>query len=358
LVSLTLSEQDPTEIAALFDQLDSLTRDAFVVLKGELDSALSLHYHVSPGELRPWHYQNRFFQEAPAIYDVDLSAFYHDKDPVELARVYYAGIGIPADSIIAHSDLYEKPGKYQHAQSIDVDRAGDVRILCSVRPDYYWMNTMLHELGHGVYDYYNDRRQPWLLRGAAHSVTTEAVALFFGRLSGNPGWLERVVGVPKADAEQAAPVCRQMQRTEQLVFSRWAQVMVRFERALYENPDQNLNKLWWELVEKYQLLKKPEGRNEPDWASKIHLATSPVYYHNYLLGELLASQFAYTIGTKVLGSSDPFACDFALDPRVGQYFRDKVFTPGAVYFWNDMIERATGEKLTAEYYARQFVGAR
>ena len=284
-----------------------------------------------------------------------MNSFYQGKDPVELSRIYFAGIGIPADSIIAHSDLYEKPGKYQHAQSIDVDRAGDVRILCSVRPDYYWMNTMLHELGHAVYDYYNSPGLPWLLRGAAHSVTTEAVALFFGRLSGNPGWLERVAGVPKAEADQAAADCRRMQRTEQLVFSRWCQVMVRFEKALYDNPDQNLDQLWWDMVEKYQLLKRPEGRRESDWAAKIHLATTPAYYHNYLMGELLASQFAHAIGTRVLRASDPFAADFAADPRVGKYFVDKVFHPGAVYFWNDMVEKATGEKLTPVYYARQFV---
>jgi peptidyl-dipeptidase A len=34
---------------------------------------------------------------------------------------------------------------------------------------------------------------------------------------------------------------------------------------------------------------------------------------------------------------------------------DKVFKPGALYSWNNMIEKATGEKLTAKYYADQFV---
>jgi peptidyl-dipeptidase A len=29
--------------------------------------------------------------------------------------------------------------------------------------------------------------------------------------------------------------------------------------------------------------------------------------------------------------------------------------PGARFYWNDMIENATGEKLTARYYADQFV---
>ena len=125
---------------------------------------------------------------------------------------------------------------------------------------------------------------------------------------------------------------------------------------MYENPDQDLNKLWWDMVEKYQGLHRPEGRNEADWASKIHLTDAPVYYHNYLIAELLASQFAETIGNKVLKVPDPFNWAFAGDSRIGKYFVENVFYPGARYTWNEMIERATGEKLTSVYYARQFMG--
>jgi peptidyl-dipeptidase A len=357
-MQLQLTEQDPAEIAALFDQLDSLTRGPFVILKREIDSALAARFGITRSQLRPWHYQDRFFQGAPGIYAVNLDSYYTDKDPVALARTYFAGIGLPVDSILARSDLYERPGKYQHAYCSDIDRAGDVRAVCNVRPDYSWTNTMLHELGHGVYDYYNDRQLPWLLRNAAHSFTSEAVANFFGKLAGNPKWLVQVAGVPQTEIDSVAGDCVRMQRLEQLVFSRWAQVMVRFERALYQNPDQDLNQLWWSLVTKYQGMKCPEGRNEPDWAAKIHLVDAPVYYHNYLMGELLSSQFAATIGRTVLNSADPFSESFAGDPRIGQFFVDKVFRPGNRYTWNEMIERATGEKLTAEHYARQFVEAR
>lgn len=147
-MQLKLGEQEPSEIAALFDQLDGLTRDAFGALKGQIDSALAIRYKISKNQLRPWHYQNRFFQDAPAIYDVDLDEFYRDKDPVAISRKYYAGIGLPVDSILARSDLYERPGKYQHAYETDIDRLGDVRVVCNVRPDCDWMATMLHELGH------------------------------------------------------------------------------------------------------------------------------------------------------------------------------------------------------------------
>ena len=66
-----------------------------------------------------------------------------------------------------------------------------------------------------------------------------------------------------------------MTRYQLLIFSRWCQVMLRFEKAMYENPDQDLNKLWWDLVEKYQGLKRPPNRNAPDYASKIHIFRAP-----------------------------------------------------------------------------------
>ena len=54
-----------------------------------------------------------------------------------------------------------------------------------------------------------------------------------------------------------------MLRNQLLIFSRWCQVMLRFEKAMYENPDQDLNKLWWDLVEKYQLREAARGPQRP-----------------------------------------------------------------------------------------------
>ena len=140
-------------------------------------------------DLKPWHYQNRYFQEAPEIYKVDFDKYFEKQDPVKLAAAFYDGIGLNVDAILAKSDLYEKPGKNQHAFCTDIDRAGDVRTLDNIRPDSYWMNTILHELGHGVYSYYNDMSLPFTLRDAAHAFTTEAIANLFGRLATDPQWM-------------------------------------------------------------------------------------------------------------------------------------------------------------------------
>jgi peptidyl-dipeptidase A len=353
-MSLKLSEQDPEEISKLFDELDNLTRDAFAGLKGEIDTYLSKRDNVKVEELMPWHYQNRFFQEPPAIYSVNLDKYYEKQNIETLTTDYYSSIGLDIKDMIAKSDLYEKPGKNQHAYCTDIDNLGDIRVLCNIKPNASWMGTMLHEFGHANYDKYIDQQLPFVLRNPAHTFTTEAIAMFFGRMSSNAQFLVDMKLTDTADARKVAEDGFKVLRLEQLTFSRWAQVMYRFEKAMYADPDQDLNKLWWDLVEKYQMIKRPAGRNQPDWATKIHIASYPCYYHNYLLGELLASQFNHYIAAEVL-KSDNFGQCYYGKKEVGDYFIEKVFKPGARYSWNDMIEKATSEKLTAKYYAEQFV---
>ncbi|MBT4967610.1 MAG: peptidase M3, partial [Bacteroidetes bacterium] len=354
-MKLLMSDQNPEDVFKLFNELDDLTRADFIELKGEIDTYLAKKNGISVEELRPWHYQNRFFQEAPSMYDVDLDKYYKGKDIEKLTSSYYAGIGLDITDILANSDLYEKPGKNQHAFCIDIDNEGDVRILCNIKDNSSWMNTMLHEYGHGVYDKYIDRDLPYVLRDPAHTFTTEAIAQMFGRFASNPQWLKDVVGISSKEKRAITEESLNTLRLEQLVFSRWAQVMYRFEKGMYENPDQDLNKLWWDLVEQYQMVTRPDNRQAPDWASKVHIATSPCYYHNYLLGELLASQLYYYITKEIFKSEDYKNQSFANNKAVGDYLLENIFKPGARYYWNDMIEKATGEKLTAKYYAMQFV---
>ncbi|MBN2213920.1 MAG: M2 family metallopeptidase [Bacteroidales bacterium] len=351
-MSLRITDQDPEEVMKIFDELDSLTKGTFAELKEEMDIFLSEKYHVKKEDLMPWHYQNRFFQEAPQIYEVDLDHYYKEKDIPDIVEKFYAGIGLEVEDILENSDLYEKEGKNQHAYCTSIDRAGDVRILVNMKDNYQWTNTILHELGHAVYDKYIDPALPFTLREPAHMFTTEAIANFFGMLASNFRWMRKNLDIPSEDAEIIAVDVSNFTKLEKIVFSRWCQVMFRFEKSMYENPDQDLNKLWWDLAEQYQLLRCPEGRDNPDWASKIHIATFPCYYHNYLLGDLLAMQLDAYMEENIIGHKDP--C-YTGHTEVGDYLKEKIFRPGNRYYWNEMIERATGEKLTAKYYARQFI---
>ena len=71
--------------------------------------------------------------------------------PVECSE---DGVGSPvgepegSESVLASSDLYEREGKNPQAFCTDIDKEGDVRILCNLKNNEGWMETILHELGH------------------------------------------------------------------------------------------------------------------------------------------------------------------------------------------------------------------
>jgi len=346
---VTFQDYKPEELLTIFDDLEKMTRPLFEKMKAELDSELSARFGIPADQLMPWHYDNPFFQQAPPSKAVDPNDFYKDKtkeEIVEIAVRYFKEIGLPYEKVLEKSDMYEREGKNQHAFSIDMDTLGDVRNLNNVKPTAEWMDTVLHEGGHGVYSLGHDRNMPFNLRDSAHIFTTEGVAMMFGAKARNPQWMITFANVDPQKARSAAQALAKQRIREQLIFCRWSIVMLNFEKALYENPDAdfgaNLNAFWWDMVEKYQLLKRPTERGSElgDWASKPHFVIAPVYYHNYMMGELFAAQLRATLGTR-----DNVA--------FGRQLRTKVFAPGQRYEWQQFVRQATGKPLSPEYFAKE-----
>ncbi|MCS7167021.1 MAG: M2 family metallopeptidase [Gemmatales bacterium] len=363
-LQLYINEQSQDEVLRLFDELDKLTREPFHQLKQRIDKVLAKQYGIAPADLRPWHYKDPFFQEAVADYTADpdnpkpaadLDAVYAKADIVRICKEYYASFGLPVDDILARSDLFEKPGKSPHAFCIDIDREGDVRVLANIVPNEYWMNTMLHELGHAVYSKYIPRTLPYVLRAESHILTTEGIAMMMERASKQSAWAQ-AMGLHVPDPKAFDETGQRMLQAQLLIFSRWCQVMLRFEKEMYANPEQDLNKLWWDLVEKYQQVRRPEGRNAPDYASKIHIVSAPCYYHNYMLGEMFACQLHHTIARNVLKTT-PDKALYVNRKEVGEFLKEKVFRPGRSIPWQELTRLATGEDLSPKAFAHDF-GAR
>ncbi len=347
-----LQELDQPTVFSLFDKLEDLSESVFTAMKRELDESLKKKFAISDLENYPWLYSDPFFQEYPATGGGEtLDEIFRDRDIEALTRAHYASIGLDIGDILARADLYEKEGKSQHAFCLDVDHAGDVRVLCNVRKNERWMSTMLHEFGHAVYDKFSDAALPFLLRTPAHTLTTEAIAMLNGRMSKDPEWLVRIAGLSQDEADRVSAAAWNVQRSEMLIFLRWAITLVRFECELYRDPEQNLNRLWWEFVERFQKVTSPPHRDLPDWASKSHLSTSPAYYQNYVLGELMASQVLRFIHRNVVKRDS-----YVGNAEVGRFLIDRIFKPGARYEWNEMLKNATGEPLNAEHFIKQFVG--
>ncbi len=342
--SLTLDEIDENRLMELFARLEAETRPSFTRLKAEIDRDRAAWFGTEPAALMPWHYPDRFFQEAPPLGGVDMDALFAEFDPTELALRTYDGLGLEVRDILARSDLYARPGKNQHAFSIHIDREGDVRTLNNLERDLHWNGTLHHELGHAVYDKYLDPRLPWLLRMPSHTLTTEAIAILMGGVIYQRDWLTSVLGLSGAQADRAARSADRRARAGGLIFTRWCLVMTLFEKALYDNPDADLDNLWWDLVERYQQLRRPAGRKAPDWAAKYHIALAPVYYQNYELGHLVTEQLAHYLQKQVGGLTGR--------KQAGKWLKERIFLPGARQDWEAHVASATGEPLNPAYFAR------
>jgi peptidyl-dipeptidase A len=340
--SLVLSEIVEEDLLQLFAELEEISLEPFQVLKAEIDEVRAEKFGIEVNALRPWHYGDPFFQEVPKVGDIDGAGFFAEKDPVDLSSATYDGIGLEVRDILLRSDLYAREGKNQHAFCIDMDHEGDIRTLNNLESNRHWNSTLLHELGHAVYDKYVDRELPWMLRTPAHTVSTEAIAIMMGSLVNDRTWLTHVLNAPQDIAHRLAEYGEKRERSARLIFTRWCLVMTYFERSLYQDPDQDLNQTWWDLVERFQLLRRPDNRDFPDWAAKIHIALYPVYYQNYEIGYLVSAQWRHFLEQEVGG--------FVGEQGTGQWLVDRVFQPGAIDDWTEHIVTVTGEPLSPKYF--------
>jgi peptidyl-dipeptidase A len=332
-LSLSADELDERKLVETLAEADRVTAELFARWKGALDERLAARFGCSTAELRPWHYADPFFQCTPPDGAVDLDPLFVDEDIVALARRTFEGIGLDVDGILARSDLYPRDGKNQHAFCISIDRRDDVRILANTVETHDCATTMLHELGHGVYDLGFRDELPWLLR-STHLVTTEGSALFSGALTGRAEWLETILGASVGEVAELGAKLDAARAAELLVFTRWVLVMNAFERALYADPEADLDTIWWELVSRYQGVTPPDDRRAPDWAAKIHIAVAPVYYHTYLYGAIVGLQLTDALDDATGGIVDR--------PEAGRMLREKLFAPGQSARWDLLVEDATG----------------
>lgn len=343
-LSLAASEMDADLLASTLAACETATDDGFARWKATTDEALARRFGCLVDELRPWHYADPFFQEVPVDGGVDVDPLLAGRDVVALAARTFDGIGLETEAILARSDLYPREEKCQHAFCIDVDRVGDVRVLANVVDNASWASTMLHELGHGVFDLGLDSSLPFLIRDC-HLTITEGIAILMGGLAGEAAWLRDVAGVDGATITAIEPRLSAARAAERLLFTRWVLVMTTFEQGLYDDPDQDLDALWWRLVARFQRLTPPDEPPPGAWAAKIHIGCSPVYYHTYLYGHLVAAQLRAALEREaggLLGRAE-----------AGAFLAERVFRPGESLRWDRVLEQATGEPLTVVHFAAE-----
>ena len=346
-LALDDDELEADWVEDLLSALEEQSKPAWEDCRERITGELALQRGKPASDLMPWDYPDRFFQNYPRAERNQSTDGWFDPNTIRrFGQGFFRRVGLPIEELWQAADMMPREGKNPHAFCIGIDNPSDVRVLCNLDGTTRWMDTTLHEFGHALYNRYIDETLPWLLREAAHTFVTEAVAMYFGRHARDPMWLREIVSVPEDRTRAVAGTMAE----NQLVFSRWALLVTRFEQGMYADPDQDLNALWWRLAETYQGLRRPAGHDLPDWAAKVHISCYPAYYQNYIYGELLASQFRDCITEGPEGESA------MLEPGVGSFFRDLFFS-GRSLPWTETVRRATGRDLDPKAWLEHFGGA-
>ncbi|MBI5346768.1 MAG: M2 family metallopeptidase [Chlamydiae bacterium] len=343
-MQLELSEINKADLLKIFNETAEKSDGAYKKMMLDIDTALSKKFNVKTEEIGPWLWKDPFCQEDP-IAPQGLDSYIKSIDILSVAKGYYSKMNLNVEAVITNSDLFERDGKNQHAFCINIDHKQDVRTLCNIKSNGRWMDTVLHEFGHALYDLGYNFELPWLLRTPPHLITTEAIALLMGRQSIKPLFLKEFCNVKDEE------FLKQMELSaarKQLVFSRFVLLMTEFENELYKNPDQDLNDLWWSLAKKYQKVNMPDNRKgKNDWATKYHIGLAPVYYYSYLLGEFFASGLEKKL-------EEISQLPKIWNPKSGDFLNKKLFYPGCIMRWDRLIQEVLGEPFSSSAWIEEF----
>lgn len=357
---LARMDLDRDSLEGWFHAFDTMTETSFLHLKDEIALVLAERYGVSVAELRRGYYQKTFFQDIFNLYDIGQSRSYENKNVANLTAGFFESIGLYIRDILRYSDLRPRQGKAQFTHCYDLDNRGDVRLLSSLEPNMESMCELLCQGGIALYRENISSTLPYLLKNMDYSVLCEGVGRLFRRMPFNVNWLQGMglLYMPK-DARRARLESYMNLHAQQLIFCRWGLVMYRFERALYQNPDQDLDRLWRNLEVRYQLISASAAAESANsgWVTKWHLVLRPCFYHNYLLGSAVACHLNAYICDSILQTPDYWTPDYMAAEEVGTFLKNKIFWHGDAYPWYEILERVTGRPFSLQYYAQWLVGS-
>ena len=307
---------------------------------------------------------NRWGQDWSSMVDVegiDLDGALEKRSAewlVKTAEEFYVSVGFEKLPAVFYekSSLYPAPldagyKKNNHASAWHMDLERDVRSLMSVIPNAEWYETTHHELGH-IYYYltYTNPDVPVLLRGGANRGFHEAMGSLLGLAAMQKPYMEHLNLIPgQTETDEVKTLLKEA--LNYVVFMPFgAGVMTEFEHDFYAGnlPEDQVNKRWWELAEKYQGMVPPTERPEYfcDAASKTHINNDAAQYYDYAMSYVLLFQFHDHIAKKIL-HQDPHATNYFGNKDVGKFLHDLMY-PGASQDWRELMKEQLGEEMSAK----------
>jgi len=206
----------------------------------------------------------------------------------------------------------------------------DIRILFNPRDGFAYYKTAFHELGHALHSSLNTQEHLGMRRESG--IFTEGIAEIFGYIPQHPDFL-RSMGLSDEELSGA----RQALLGPLFHYLRQRTAYCLFEHAMYKDTTQDLDALLGQVESE---ILRCSLNPSPRWASNAWYVNYPVYWHNYVLADVIASQVHEHLRQNI---GDLYNSKAAFDYCINAYI-----APGARIPWLKKIAEGTGYELQAK----------
>jgi oligoendopeptidase F len=208
----------------------------------------------------------------------------------------------------------------------------EVRILVNKYEGLRFTDTLLHESGHGLH--YGFCNEPsFLLCADNPEPFDEGLGQVMALMLYRDDILTGRFGLSPAAGREV----QEAYRMKSLFDLRSTMADSAFEFAAYENPDQDLTKLYAATQSKYLGIEVEDGGN---WAYDPFYSSGPIYLQSYVVAEMVGRQI-HAATTRRFGSK--------WDAKAGQYLQSKFFSRGGLHSVDEIMRLGTGKPLTPRY---------
>ncbi|MCH9024240.1 MAG: hypothetical protein IH931_02820 [candidate division Zixibacteria bacterium] len=315
-------------ILQLIYKLDSLTQEHFTTISG---NALKT---VGVNELELWDLDYTHFQinqRADDFFNFDQELRVLDSVlermgfEVEQLPIYYTR-NSGADDLLTEN-VFEIRAPY------------DVRIILTETNRELRIRQLLKTTGQALYSVHiaEDKR---VYNFMAQKTWQMAMSEIMVLLAIDSLWLNDFANMPVGFIRQY----RKARYEQELIEVRMLLLNLHFEYEAYLNPDQDLNRLYWDILQKYTGL--PRHEDITVWASNRKFLNSPLNSMNQLLAKIIAAQSVNYMNDYLGQPVD--------DLRTSAFLIQNYYRFGSRYSWTELLERGTGEKLNPEHLVSHF----
>lgn len=247
-------------------------------------------------------------------------------------------LGFDLDKLPIYFNLTSQNNKPYFVHALPVKPPHDVRVTGNLKDGFPSTQALMYETGHALHAV-SIRQDSVLFALTVNGCWVEGMGRIFSLMCDDPVWLERYAHVPAELINRY----QHTRREQDIIDLRKTLTRLAFEYEAYANPDRNLNKLYWDLFERYMLLPRHDAIKP--WAAFMQYTTHPVYLHSYLFGDIIAAQ--------TLGYLEKNYDSIVDNPQTRSFLLQNYMRFGSRYKWRDLLKRGTDEEINIDHFAER-----